>query len=376
MNHDVVYSVTDFVATTNQILDLSFGGRVIIEGELANYKISKNKWLYFDLKDADSSLKFFGNIFQLPSPLEEGMMLQIIGQPQLHPRFGFSISVSSIQLVGKGTIKKSAELLEKQLEKEGLFNLDRKRQLVSFPSQIGVISSKESAGFQDFIKIANQRWGGVDIKFIDVLVQGEKAPSQITSAINYFNQKYSNIDCLVIIRGGGSADDLRAYNHEKVIRAIAGSRIPTLVAIGHETDNLLAEKVADLRASTPSHAAQILLPDKKAQQLHLKENWLSLTNLTSQLINFNKQSLKSIYFDIVNVANTQLLDAKNRLHLDKQLLKQYNPQLILQRGYVIVRQSGRVISKSTKLNLGKELNMQFQDSSVTLKSVKVSSTEG
>ena len=106
MNHDVVYSVTDFVATTNQILDLSFGGRVIIEGELANYKISKNKWLYFDLKDADSSLKFFGNIFQLPSPLEEGMMLQIIGQPQLHPRFGFSISVSSIQLVGKGTIKK------------------------------------------------------------------------------------------------------------------------------------------------------------------------------------------------------------------------------------------------------------------------------
>lgn len=370
MNQEIVYSVTDFVAICNQVLDISFEGTVKIEGELANYKISKNKWLYFDLKDENATLKFFGSIYQLPSPLSEGMVLQIVGQPVLHPKFGFSINIKSIQLVGEGTIKKSAQFLEQQLEREGLFRPERKRSIPIFPNVVGVISSKESAGFKDFIKISNQRWGGVSFKLIDVQVQGEKAPNQITKAIEYFNQTNFDIEVLIIIRGGGSADDLQAFNHERVVRAIAGSRVPTLVAIGHETDILLAERVADLRASTPSHASTLLLPERTAQLSQLKANTQILNNAIKECIKVNRQLLNQSYEKLAENIQLQIFNEKTKLHLKSQILKQLNPTSVLKRGYAIVKQRGKIIRRLGELNQEEKLSLHFYDDQITVKSIK------
>ncbi len=370
MNQEIVYSVTDFVAICNQVLDISFGGVVKIVGELANYKISKNKWLHFDLKDKDSTLKFFGTVYQLPSPLSEGMMLQIVGQPILHPKFGFSINIKSIQLAGEGTIKKSAQLLEQKLKKEGLFKTERKRKLPQYPKAIGVISSKESAGFKDFIKITNQRWGGLNIKLIDVLVQGEKAPNQIIKAVEYFNQTNFEIEVLVVIRGGGSTDDLQAFNHERVVRAIAGSRVPTLVAIGHETDTLLAEKVADLRASTPSHASQLLLPERAVELAQLRTSTQILNEVINKLIKEDKNLLKQSYNNLTEILNSQITNDRSNLKLISQMLKHLSPTSVLKRGYVIVKQEGNTIGRLSQLNKNKRLSLHFYDAKISAKPIK------
>lgn len=371
MTEELIYSVTDFVAICNQVLDISFGGSIKIEGELASYKVSKNKWLFFDLKDSNSTLKFFGNVYQLPSPLAEGMILQIRGYPVLHPKFGFSINIQSIQLAGEGSIKKSALLLEQKLEKEGLFDPINKRHLPRFPTNIGVISSKESAGFKDFIKITNQRWGGLKINLIDVQVQGENAPGQIISAIEYFNQTGKNLDVLVIIRGGGSMDDLQAYNHEKVVRSIAGSKTPTLVAIGHETDVVLAEKVADLRASTPSHASQLLVPDKNEQFVRLKTNWQQMSNVLAQIILVKRREMQSAYVNLANSTEFQINESKKRLQLKLQILEVLNPEFVLSRGYAIVRQSGRIIDSASKLNINIKAIIQFKDAKVRVNPINM-----
>ncbi|HEU4606940.1 MAG TPA: exodeoxyribonuclease VII large subunit, partial [Chitinophagaceae bacterium] len=279
---DLVLTVSDFVAVLNQTLEYAYPS-VIIEGELVNFRISKNKWVYFDLKDEFSSVKFFATVYQLPGPLEDGLMLQVRGVPRLHQQFGFSVNVQSIRPVGEGSLQKAAALLEAKLSAEGLFDPDRKRSLPYPPERIGLITSGESAAYHDFIKILNARWVGVNVELADVQVQGEQAPSQIIAALDYFNSEGEPVDAVVITRGGGSADDLAAFSTEQVTRAVAGSRIPTLVAIGHEVDISLAEMAADKRASTPSNAAEMLVPDKKSELIRLENYAENLAHIIRQI---------------------------------------------------------------------------------------------
>jgi exodeoxyribonuclease VII large subunit len=159
------------------------------------------------------------------------------------------------------------------------------------PRSIGLISASGSAAAADFIKILGERWGGMDIYFSDVYVQGEQAPLQLTAAIEHFNQLSVMPEALVITRGGGSADDLAAFDDERVVRAVAASRIPTLVAIGHEIDVSLAELVADLRASTPSNAAQILVPDKKHELTTLARTKQSLSQFLDSIYESERKDL-------------------------------------------------------------------------------------
>ena len=258
---EISLSVSDFVALLNQTLEYSLSG-VVVVGELANLRVSKNRWLYFDLKDETCTVKFFGTVYQLPGPLEDGMMLRVKGNPRLHNQYGFSVNVTNIQPAGEGTIKRAAQLLEAKLQAEGLFDTARKRALPYPPSRIGLITSKQSAAYADFIKILNARWQGALVQLIDVQVQGEAAVPQITSALEQFNAEAEPPEVVVLIRGGGSPEDLAAFSSEQVTRAVAASRVPTLVAIGHEIDVSLAELAADQRASTPSNAAELLVPDR------------------------------------------------------------------------------------------------------------------
>ncbi|MCA9342403.1 exodeoxyribonuclease VII large subunit [Candidatus Saccharibacteria bacterium] len=360
------YGVSDFVAVCNQILNVSFSP-VTIVGELANFRISKNRWVYFDLKDDFSSVKFFCSVYTLPGPLEDGMVLVVTGSPNLHPRFGFSITVQSIQLQGEGTIKKAANLLEAKLEKEGLFDKNRKRTLPRLPEHVGLITSLESAAYGDFVKVVSARWG-LSVFTYDVQVQGEEAARQIIGGVNYFTRTAKPPEVLVIIRGGGSADDLQAFSSEAVTRAIAGSRIPTLVAIGHERDISLSEKAADMRASTPSNAAEILVPNKIDEIKRIRH----LLNLADQKV---KNSLK---FEITQTGHhkTQLNSLiANKVASLERALNEYrqkaellDPTNILKRGYTIIRMAGKVVSSSKKLNEDQEINIQFKDG---VKSAKI-----
>src|SRR6266404_7384243 len=183
---DIILSPSDFVSLLNQTLEVAYPS-VTIEGELSNFRVSKNRWLYFDLHDEQASVKFFGTVYNLPGPLEDGLKIRVVGSPRMHPRFGFSVNVSSISPVGEGSIKKAAQLLQAKLTAEGLFDSARKRLLPATPETIGLITAGNSAAYADFIKILNERWGGVEVQLADVYVQGAQAPAQIVQAIEYFN---------------------------------------------------------------------------------------------------------------------------------------------------------------------------------------------
>jgi exodeoxyribonuclease VII large subunit len=343
MNGDVTLSVSEFVALFNQTMEFSFGN-VSITGELANFRVSKNRWVYFDLKDDNSTLKFFGNVYQLPGPLEEGMMLKVRGMPWLHNLYGFSVNVMSIQPAGEGSIKKAADLLKAKLEKEGLFDPERKRLLPYPPENIGLITSRQSAAYADFIKVLGARWSGASVSVIDVQVQGEVSPMQIAAAVEQFNGLANPPEVLVLIRGGGSAEDLASFSTEQVTRSVAASRVPTLVAIGHEVDISLAELAADMRASTPSNAAELLVPDKTTALRELDSAREHLLRIMAHHNDVIRASLlhNKTYLDNVlsGVMQREIQGLENR----KNLLEAFNPENILKRGYSIVRdKSGRIL---------------------------------
>jgi len=363
MQQAITLTVSEFVALVNQTLEYAYPN-VTITGELANFRISKNRWVYFDLKDQESSVKCFGTVYQLPGPLEDGMMLAVKGMPRLHPLYGFSVNIQTIQPVGEGSIKKAAALLEAKLAAEGLFDIERKRPLAYPPQAIGLIASAESAAYRDFMKILNARWSGVDVTLVDVQVQGDIAPAQVVAAVEQFNQLPDPPEVLVITRGGGSAEDLQAFSTEQVTRAVAASRIPTLVAIGHEVDISLAELAADQRASTPSNAAELLVPDRKAVLAHLKVQQSQLATAATHVFSQARMQLKAYANELRRNAEYRLDTATEQLATRRRLLEAFNPQQALQRGYALVRKGGDVVRSGKKLKAGDEIRIQFVDAQI------------
>jgi exodeoxyribonuclease VII large subunit len=362
---EVVLEVSDFVALVNQTFEYAYPS-VTIRGELANFKVSKNKWVYFDLKDETATVRFFGTVYQLIGPLEDGMLLKVHGAPRLHPQYGFSVTVLSLQPEGEGTIRRAAALLEAKLQAEGLFDPSRKRPLPYPPARIGLITSTESAAYADFIKVLAARWRGVTIECVDVQVQGEAALEQIVAAITYFNQQSTPPGVLVMTRGGGSAEDLYAFSTEQVVRAVAASRVPTLVAIGHEVDVSLAELAADQRASTPSNAAELLVPDRKEVLSWLQGTASRLQDSVLTNIRANRQMLASYDNALQQALATMLSRLRAQLLAYHQLLQALNPRAILRRGYAIVRHArggvrSEVVRSRADLHSGDIVDIEWQD---------------
>jgi exodeoxyribonuclease VII large subunit len=266
--------------------------------------------------------------------------------------------------VGEGSIKKAAALLRAKLQAVGLFDEVRKRPLPYPPQRIGLIASGESAAYHDFVKILNERWVGVKVEFADVQVQGDIAPGQIIKAIEYFNQQAEPPEVLVITRGGGSPEDLAAFSTEQVTRAVAASRIPTIVAIGHEVDVSLAELAADQRASTPSNAAQLLVPDKR----HVLENIRALRNQLGRGLSGGVERSGVRLKEQVRQMNERmelLFRYESQAVISrKHLLKALNPEAALKRGYAIVRQGDMVVRSAAALKSGQKVGIQFADGAV------------
>lgn len=362
----IVLSPSDFVGLLNQTLEIAYPS-LVIEGELTNFRVSKNRWVYFDLQDEVASIKFFGTIYMLPGPLEDGMKVRVSGAPRLHARFGFSVNIRTIVPAGAGSIKKAADLLAAKLEAEGLFDPARKRLLPAVPRTIGLITAGSSAAYADFIKILNERWGGVDVHLADVYVQGAQAPGQIVRAIEYLNAQSSLVDVLVITRGGGSAEDLASFSDERVVRAVAASRIPTLVAVGHEVDVSLAELAADLRASTPTNAAQLAVPNRAEVLTGLTVAEKSLRELAAQQFQTAARETKQNREYLTSQVNLLLTDTQKSLNSYRKLISVFDPRAALKRGYAIVTRAGQNITSIKNLKAGDRLDIQLADGTIGAK---------
>jgi exodeoxyribonuclease VII large subunit len=341
LKNQPVYSVSDFIVVFNQTLEFAYPN-VEIEGEVASFKINQEKFVFFDLKDKNGSVNCFMTVWQLRMPIEDGMKVIVSAAPRLTKWGKFSLTIKAIRPSGEGAIKKSFDLLKVKLEAEGLFAPERKRILPAIPKNIAVISSTQAAGYADFIKILNDRWGGTKVNVANIQVQGAGAPDQIIRAIDYFNQQESLPEVLVIVRGGGSPDDLAAFNDEPLVRTIASSRIPTLIGVGHETDESLADLAADVRAATPSNAAQILVPDKSEiiRGVHVQINMLLPRML--QLIDQQKQSISNYLEEVFEVIESAINEKTFKITSLRSVLTQLDPNTVLARGYALIRGVAKV----------------------------------
>ena len=353
--HEVIYSVSDFIATSNDIFEKSFPS-VLIEGEISSFKVNQNKFVFFDLKDEESVLGCFMTVWQLRFPLEDGMKVIAQVKPKLTNWGKFSLTVEKITPKGEGSLKKSLEILKEKLTREGLFDENRKRRIPQDLQKIAVISSTQAAGYADFIKIINERWGGLKIIVAHTQVQGMAASDQIIRAIDFLNSQSELPDVIAIIRGGGSADDLAVFNDEKLVRAVANSRVPIITGIGHEIDQSLCDLAADFAASTPSNVAQILTPNKFDEMRFLRSKILRTNDLLLSKIAELKKSNREKNQEIRDRILQNILDQKREIQAKKRILESYNPQNILAKGYALI---------SGEITTGKEITIKTIDKTIT-----------
>ena len=353
--HEVIYSVSDFIATSNDIFEKSFPS-VLIEGEISSFKVNQNKFVFFDLKDEESVLGCFMTVWQLRFPLEDGMKVVAQVKPKLTNWGKFSLTVEKITPKGEGSLKKSLEILKEKLTREGLFDENRKRRIPQDLQKVAVISSTQAAGYADFIKIINERWGGLKIIVAHTQVQGMAASDQIIRSIDFLNSQSELPDVIAIIRGGGSADDLAVFNDEKLVRAVANSRVPIITGIGHEIDQSLCDLAADFAASTPSNVAQILTPNKFDEMRFLCSKILRTNDLLLSKIAELKKANREKNQEIRDRILQNILDQKREIQAKKRILESYNPQNILAKGYALI--SGEIAT-------GKEITIKTIDKTIT-----------
>ncbi len=375
-----VLQVAEFVEVVNGILRETLSGEVFaVEGEVSGYRVSQGQWVSFDLKDDKALLNIFMPVWSLNVPVEDGMRVRVFGMPRIYPKYGkFSISAERIELAGEGALKKALALLRARLEKEGLFAADRKRTLLRFPTRIALVASRESAAYGDFMRVLRERWGGLEIDLYHVMVQGEKAPNEIVNAIAQAQE--NEYDALVMTRGGGSLEELMAFNDERVVRAIHGSRIPTLVAIGHERDITLAEEAADVRGSTPTDCARRLVPDRKDVLYELATAMNTVeTSFRSQLeerhalieraltvpglwIAGRRAEFESVSLRISSSASIWMKGLTERLQAHVRLLSSLDPTRVLFRGYAILKDAkGHGIASVAGLRVGQDVQIVLRD---------------
>ncbi len=350
-NQSIIWQPTDLLAALNQTLEYAYPA-VEVEGEVASFKVNQNKYVFFDLKDDQSSLSCFMSLFKLSTKVEDGMKVRVQARLKITNWGKFSLTVDQIQPIGEGNIKKAQQLQLKKLTKEGLFDPSRKQMLPDKIKKIGLISSKQAAGFADFQRILSDRVGGLEVYFKHTQVQGLSAPEQIVAALELLDQK--NLDVIALVRGGGSADDLACFDDERVVRAIAAAQTPIITGIGHEIDQTLADLAADVIGATPTHVAQLLSIDQQAiiDDARRTVNAIQQTLLEqiSYSIDFTKSQIDNLKQDLVD----RLDQRQSQLKIETQLIDSYNPQLILARGYAVVRGSVAV-GESIAIETAKQL---------------------
>ena len=255
-----IWPVRELVGQVRELVEQEYGD-VWVEGEISNFRPAPSGHVYFTLKDADAQLPIV--LFRRQAMLlrfrpEDGLHVMVRGRVSIYEQRGqMQLVAETMEPVGAGSLQLAFEQLKQRLKAEGLFDTARKRPLPAFPRTVGIVTSPTGAVIRDFLNIVARRHSGLNILILPVSVQGDQAPAEIDSAIAHLNAS-GLVDVIVLARGGGSLEDLAAFNSERVARAIAASRLPVVSAIGHETDFTIADFAADLRAPTPSAAAELI----------------------------------------------------------------------------------------------------------------------
>ena len=292
---------------------------IFVRGEISNYKLYPSGHHYFTLKDAEGAMRcvlFKGNAFRLRFRPENGMKVIAFGRISVFPRDGaYQLYVSELSAEGVGDLHVAFEQLKRKLDAEGLFDPDHKKPLPRCPKTIAIVTSSAGAAVHDMIRILNARWPLSKVVLLPVRVQGEEAPGEIAGALRYAN-KWRVADVIITGRGGGSIEDLWAFNDERVARAIYDSEIPVISAVGHEPDVTIADYVADARASTPSNAAEIAVPDQK----ELRRRLAALSERMEQSESARLETLRGRLEDL---AQKRALTDPTAFVSDKRMLLDY-----------------------------------------------------
>ncbi|MBO7484858.1 MAG: exodeoxyribonuclease VII large subunit [Spirochaetaceae bacterium] len=369
-----VFSVSQITELIKTVIENNFSS-VTIEGEISNFRPSSTGHWYFTLKDSNaaiSAVMFKGKSRSLSFIPKDGMSVKATGSLSVYPQRGtYQIIIDRMELAGTGDILKLLEERKQKLAAEGLFDESKKKKLPFFPLTVGVVTSPTGAALQDILNITGRRNNSVSVIILPCSVQGAEAAESICRQIETAN-RYKLADVLIVGRGGGSLEDLLPFSEENVVRAVAASEIPIVSAVGHEIDFSLSDFAADVRAPTPSAAAELVTPLKTdIEDEIIRNKQILITEIQSKLErckllvkSFSPESMElrfrsiqlpllqrfdSAKEDLLKATQEKITQQRNKLMLAVQKLEQLNPQAVLQRGYSLVRlkQNGTIL-KSAK----------------------------
>jgi len=394
MSDEDVLSVSQLTWKIKVQLESNFS-KVYVKGEISNFKKHFSGHFYFSLKDENAQINcvmWKGKNVNLAFLPEDGQEVKIFGKITVYEKNGvYQIDVDEILPVGIGELQLAFDKLKKKLQKEGLFDLDIKKPIPEYPNRIGIITSPTGAAIRDIITVAKRRNSSIELILNPVKVQGVGAAEDIVRAVKEFNE-YKDVDFLILGRGGGSLEDLWAFNEEIVARAIFESELPIVSAVGHEVDFSISDFVADKRAPTPSAAAEMTIPEKKELDKHIIQMFKYIYDYLEKKIEYNEEKIdalgKSYFFqrprDMLNQYNQRLDDlfsqmkksfshykqiTGNKLSNLEDKLYALNPESILKRGYSISYKlpEKKIIKSSSELKLDDDINIVFNQGSANAK---------
>lgn len=366
--------------------------QVAVRGEISNYKMYPSGHHYFTLKDESSALRcvmFKGNAVRLRFRPENGMKVIAMGKVSVFPRDGaYQLYCSAMAMDGVGDLYAAFEQLKRKLSAQGLFDPAHKKALPRYPGTIGIITSSAGAAIHDMLRILQKRYPLSKIRILPVRVQGTEAPGEISAAIRYANH-YHLADLLIVGRGGGSIEDLWAFNDERVAYAIYQSEIPVISAVGHEPDVTISDYVADMRAATPSNAAEIAVPDQDALRQNLDSISAAMATALNRQMKAARQHLTILsqspalcspvgYINqreqVLSVLKNRLITAqsnnisrKNQRYVSAvSKLDAMSPLKVLTRGYSMAQNSrGEVIRSVSQVDLGERIQIALSDGTLS-----------
>lgn len=380
------------VSQINEYIKLRFEedpflNELFIRGEISNYKLYPSGHHYFSLKDAGSTLRcvmFKGNAFRLRFRPENGMKVIASGRVSVFPRDGaYQLYCTGLTPEGIGDLHMAYEQLKRRLLQEGLFAQEHKKPLPRFPHRIALITSSAGAAMRDMLRILRKRYPLCEVKILPVRVQGELAPAEIAGAIRFAN-RFQLADLIITGRGGGSIEDLWAFNDEKVAYAIYDSKIPVISAVGHEPDVTISDFVADLRAATPSNAAELGVPDQMELRELLESRRTLLMTLISKRLKQDRQKIDSLAksrslksplnyiqdrhlqldhtLSRLGAASAQLVAGKKQRFISLTAkLDAMSPLKVLSRGYSMVEREAHIVRSVSQLHAGDQVLLCFSD---------------
>lgn len=400
-----IYSITQINAyIQGRMNEDPMLAQVAVRGEISNYKLYPSGHHYFTLKDEQSALKcvmFKGNAMSLRFRPASGMKVIALGRISVYPRDGqYQLYVSSMAMDGIGDLYAAFEALKKKLSQQGLFDPAKKKPIPKYPQTIGIVTSSAGAAVHDILRILRRRYPLCSVRLLPVRVQGAEAPEEIASAIRYANA-HDLADLLIVGRGGGSIEDLWAFNDERVAYAIYESHIPIISAVGHEPDVTIADYVADLRAATPSNGAELAVPDREALAQNLDAFSAAMTGALNRQLRLASQRLEGLaassalrsptgYLDrrekdlgllkekLLAAQNRELSKAQQKYVANVAKLDAMSPLKVLSRGYAMAQKdTGELIRSVKQTTTGESIVVSLADGKLnaSILSIKEASHE-